>query len=414
MSIRLLFVTSDKYPPMRPAAKFLFGRELPKRDVKVDWLIQSDSPEPQARKIESETGTVYLAKTNRSASRAGKVLKHLWDIANDFRVFSLVFSNKYDVIQVKDKYLGALTAALAARLTGAKFCFWIAYPHSEASLAQARSGFAKFRYFSFVKGWIFGFCLYSFICKFADVVFVQSEQMKKDMAKRGVDEHKMVPVPGSVDIEEIDTILSNLAPPSERNKRVLYVGTLMRIRKLDMLIDAFSDVLSEHPDATLDFLGKGEHPKDEELLMSRIRTLGLDNSVRLLGNHSYEEVIKNVSNSAVCLSPYYPSFILNSTSPTKLLEYMAVGRPVVGNVHPEQSDVMKSCGCGECVEWDAEEFAAAIVRLLNDPDSAEAAGGKGRDYILEHRTHRTMGEKVEAVYLELLGKKLDSASSPLS
>ncbi|MEM7293151.1 MAG: glycosyltransferase family 4 protein, partial [Pseudomonadota bacterium] len=391
--MKLLFMTSDKYPVFRPAAKFIFGRELPGRGVKIDWLIQSDGDEDAPKRVHLDNGTIYLASSNRRESKIAKVFKHFLDIVNDLRVFQLAFANRYDVIQVKDKYLGAILGALAAFFTKSKFAYWIAYPHAEESLYTAREGFAKFKYFSYIRGYVYAFCLYKIVCPMADTVFVQSEQMKEDMAQRGVDRDKMVPVPGSVDIVEIQAFLNGKQPTVNHNQ-ILYVGTLMRLRHLEMLVEALALVRETVPDATLHFLGKGEHPADEELLKGAADRLGLTDSVVFLGNQPYEFVIKYVAASAVCLSPYYPSFVLNSTSPTKLLEYMAVGRPIVGNVHPEQKQVIADSDCGECVEWSAEAFAAAIVKLLQDTQTAEQRGAKGKAYIEENRTHKILSERV--------------------
>ena len=213
----------------------------------------------------------------------------------------------------------------------------------------------------------------------------------------------MVPIPGSVDLDEISSRLAEPEPKFEWTRnRILYVGTLLRIRHLEMLIDALKIVHETYPDAELHYLGKGEHPDDEKLLNDRAAELGVAAHVKLLGNQDFTYVCKYVQSSHVCLSPYYPSFVLNSTSPTKLLEYMAVGRPVVGNHHPEQREVIESCGCGDSVEWSAEAFASAIGRILGDDEYAERCAASGIDYIRKHRTHAIMGDVVYSAYQGLL------------
>ncbi len=41
--------------------------------------------------------------------------------------------------------------------------------------------------------------------------------------------------------------------------------------------------------------------------------------------------------------------ILRAASPTKLVEYMAMGKAVVANDHPEQKRVIEESGAGYCV-----------------------------------------------------------------
>ena len=104
--MKILFVTADKWPPFRPAAKYIFNRELVSRGVEVDWIIQDEKGGGSWRRETLEKGTAYIAPTNESGSRVMKVVKHLFDIVNDFRIFLLLFKRRYDVVQVKDKYLG--------------------------------------------------------------------------------------------------------------------------------------------------------------------------------------------------------------------------------------------------------------------------------------------------------------------
>jgi hypothetical protein len=40
---------------------------------------------------------------------------------------------------------------------------------------------------------------------------------------------------------------------------------------------------------------------------------------------------------------------LNPASPTKLVEYMALGKAVVANDHPDQRMVLEQSGAGICV-----------------------------------------------------------------
>ncbi len=108
-----------------------------------------------------------------------------------------------------------------------------------------------------------------------------------------------------------------------------------------------------------------------------------------------------VRNATVCVSPFYPTFILNSTSPTKLIEYMALGRPVVANDHPEQRLVLEKSGAGICVSYNEGAFAEAIIELLNNPEKADEMGRKGRLYVKKERTYKVIGDRVEKQLLKV-------------
>jgi glycosyltransferase involved in cell wall biosynthesis len=399
--LKVMVLTSDQYPPIRPAAKAIFGEEFAGRGHRVDWLMQAADVAKTGGQYPLGNGILFLASTRSGKSRYRRLIKNLLDLFNDLRIFSLARKNRYDVIQAKDKYLPSLFCLLAARLSGSKYCFWLAYPHVEAQLYAVKHGQARYPLLYWLRGKYRGFLLYRILLPRADHVFVQSEQMRSDIAKKGIDPAMMTPVPGSLNLDAVRYRGSN--DPGPAGPIILYVGTLIRARRLDFVVRVFGRVLKQFPDARLSFVGKGENPEDEALLHREVQDQNIDPSfVEFVGQVSIDEVWEHIERSAVCLSPYYPSFILNSTSPTNLIEYMAMARPVVGNEHPEQSQIISDSEAGICVPWDESAFADAILDLLNNSEKAMDMGLKGRNWVEQHRTNSRMADVVETQYMSLL------------
>lgn len=84
----------------------------------------------------------------------------------------------------------------------------------------------------------------------------------------------------------------------------------------------------------------------------------------------------------VCVSPIYPHEIFNVSVPTKLLEYMSLGRPVVANNQPMQKYLLEKSDAGLCVNYDEDEFANAILYLLKNPEKANEMGKKEKILLL--------------------------------
>lgn len=403
--LRILFVTSDKYPPIRPAARVIFGEELVKRGHIIDWLIQAEKDCETSHQVPYGNSTANIAATDDGKSRWNRLRKHALDIINDFRMIRLIKKGSYDIIQVKDKYLAALLALILAKLKGIKFYYWLAYPHAEASLYSAKMAYARYRWITYLKGITFHFVIYKIVLPFSDHAFVQSEQMKRDIVAEGIPAEKLTPIPGSVNLDEIPYEAFNeeaSGAMSPRHKKIVYLGTLMSVRRLDFLVRVMKKVIIKYPDAILYFVGKGEQPRDEELLRSEIERMHLNHAVVLIGQLPMRDAIAFVADADVCLSPYYPIPILNSTSPTKLIEYMAMGKAVVANDHPEQSLVIKESGAGYCSPWSEDKFSESIIKLLDDSLLAKEMGVKGRQYVEKYRTNSRMADIVENKYYELL------------
>jgi glycosyltransferase involved in cell wall biosynthesis len=404
-NLRLLLITSDKYPPYRPAAKAIFSEELVKRGHRVDWLIQAERTCLSFRQERFGNGIAYIGPTDDNGSRWHRLRKHMLDIINDLRVFFLIRRKNYDIVQVKDKYLAALLALFMAKLAGIKYFYWLAYPHAEASLYSAKMAYARYRWVNYIKGILYRFCLYKIIMRFADHVFVQSEQMKKDIIAEGIPGYMLTPIPGSVNLDQIPRPkphINNIDKEFSDERKIVYLGTLISVRRLDFLIRVIAEVIKEYPSAKLYLVGKGEQPKDEQLLRQEIDRLNVQHAVIMTGQLPMADALKYVAEADVCLSPYYPIPILNSTSPTKLIEYMAMGKPVVANDHPEQSLVINESGSGYCSAWSEVDFSRSIIRLLDDPIKSKEMGLKGREYVEKYRTNSRMSDLVEETYLRLL------------
>jgi glycosyltransferase involved in cell wall biosynthesis len=398
--LKIMLLTSDRYPPTRPAAKAIFREEFTRRGHRVDWLMQAVDATSDGGEFQFGNGRAYLAPAEAGTTRLRRLKKHIVEIINDLRIFPLSRKHRYDVIQAKDKYVAAIFCWLAARVSGSKFCYWLAYPHAEAQLFAARHGEARYPLLYWFRGWYRSFLLYRVLLPRADHIFVQSEQMRIDIADKGIDFKKMTPVPGSLNLEHVPYRQTD--DPGPEGPTILYVGTLLRIRRLDFLIRVFAKVLEQTPNARLVFVGAGENPEDEALLQREMLAQKIDpSSVDFVGQVPIDEVWQHIERAAVCLSPYYPCFALNSTSPTKLIEYMAMARPVVANEHPEQSIIIAESAAGLCLPWDENAFANGIVELLEEPQKATNMGLKGRAWVQQNRTNATMADVVESRYQAL-------------
>ncbi len=403
---KILFVTSDTFPPYRPAAKAIFSEELTKKGYIIDWLLQADkSSSSNSRVVKYGTGNAYIGGTNNGPHYLHRIKNVFLGVANDLKVFSLVKRNSYDIVQIKDKFVLALLALLAVKLVRKdkrpKVMYWLAYPYPEASLYAAEIGVARNPWLNRLRGNLYRILLYKVIMHESVHVFVQSDQMKKDVHAEGIALNKMTPVPGSLYLADVPYGTSSSYEKWEDMKGVksiVYVGTFDRVRQLDFLIRVFSMVYENDHNCRMYMIGKGQTREDTELLENEATKLGIRDVVIFTGYLPMEEAWECIRWSDVCVSPYYPTPILNSTSPTKLIEYMAMGKAVVGNDHPEQSAVIAESGAGICVPWNEKKFSEALLKILGDPKMGEVMGANGRKYVEEYRTNSVMADVVDNEY----------------
>lgn len=394
--MQIYYSIVDPFPPFRSDLVELFAVELREYGLDVTWYMsRSDgavgSPDP------------FLGQTVHvpSGPLHPKIVRQIgyW-LTDIFLILGLILKPPR-AFQFRDKLISTLVGLMVSKALKVPLFYWSSYPFPEHNkvVAIAKGGFLG--YLGQIKAAIRFWLLYRVICRHADHVFVQSQRMKDDMHGYGIPYAKMTPVPMGISARMASWVASHPVPVVPH--RIVYLGTLASVRRLEMLLDAFSAVRKRFPLVELIFVGDGDHPAEREGLEQHANALGLLEGVRFTGFVPMEEAWKLAASAAVCVSPFYPTQVLASASPTKLVEYLALGRPVVCNDHPEQSQIIAESGAGLCVPWSAEAFAGAIGELLENPAEAERLAARGPAWVAEHRTYPIIAKAVWEKYCELIG-----------
>jgi glycosyltransferase involved in cell wall biosynthesis len=213
-----------------------------------------------------------------------------------------------------------------------------------------------------------------------------SESERLEYLVQGADPARLHPIPPSIDIASPDSI------PRSRHPSVVYLGRLHPIKRVDVLLDAFAQVRSELPDATLDVFGAPT-------------AYGGELRARAGEGVSFRGLIPEEEKSRALASAHV--FALLSASeglPIAPLEALACGTPVVlspGCGLPEVDGV-----AGIVCDGTASGAAGALLTLLRDPARAQALGAAGRTFASAYRR-----EKVVPELVALLERVANSSSS---
>jgi glycosyltransferase involved in cell wall biosynthesis len=416
--LRFLFVTADEFPTFRPDVEILFGKEFLRRGHQIDWIASGPSATHGIVETSWRGCRAWLAPSGGGTGLLGRLRRHAVALRNESRILILARRERYDFLQVKDCYLAAVVGLLAARLTATPFYYWHSFPFPEASLAQAESVGAQYpvlqrqvyRLLYRLRAAALHLLLYRIICPGADHVFVQSDEMRRQMARKGVSPDKMTPVPMGVD-DALVALADRAAPPRATAPRIVYLGALDRLRRLDFLVRVHALVVRRFPQAQLHFVGDSHDPADIEFLKAEARDQRVEGSVHFTGFLPRERALDEVAAAAVCVSPLPPGPVFAVSSPTKVLEYLALGRPVVANHVPDTGKVLTESGGGLSVPYAEEPFADAICTLLRDAARADEMGRQGRDYVRTHRTYSVLADALETRYAELHGRYAAATAS---
>jgi glycosyltransferase involved in cell wall biosynthesis len=410
----MLYVTREKFPGYRVDLTELFSAGLVGRGHRIDWVMQSAEASPARIERLGPRERVFVGAAGADAGVLAKALNLVRGLMQDMCIWRLARAAHYDCIQVRDKHVAGLVGLWVAHVCKIPFFFWMSFPFADADLyrvSEFKDAYPlSYRIFCKIRGHLTGWLLYRVILPRTDHIFVQSERMQQDVAARGIALAKMTPVPMGILLAGIrDTPIEAVQDPRLHGRwPVVYVGTLKRMRRLDFLIEVFRLVHEREPRAILIMVGDAA-PEEMQFLHAEVQRRDLVEHVVFTGLLPRDEAWAYIRAARVCVSPFRPSPILDSTSPTKVVEYLALGRPVVANDHPDQAKVLAESGAGIAVPYEPEAFARAIIELLHDEKRARTMGRRGQDYVARHRSYEYLTTCLEQKYRELLGQRGASA-----
>jgi len=217
----------------------------------------------------------------------------------------------------------------------------------------------------------------------ADQVVVVSDGFRANLIERGVPADKVhtirngvslsrfrpgVPSPG---VDELRTRLG--AGPGEC--LVLYAGTHGISHALPAVADAAA-LLSGKP-VHIAFVGDGA---DKPRLQRRVADLGLDN-VTLAPAVPPDEVPRLLEAADICLVPLRDVPLFATFIPSKMFEYLAAAKPVIGSVTGESAQILHEAGAIVVPPEDSKSLAEAIAALAADPARRAAMARQGRAYV---------------------------------
>jgi glycosyltransferase involved in cell wall biosynthesis len=174
---------------------------------------------------------------------------------------------------------------------------------------------------------------------------------------------------------------------------VLYVGRVAHEKNIEFLLRVFAGVRRQVPEAMLVIAGEG--PAARALQHSAER-LGLSQDVRFVGYLDRNQALLDCYAAAQV-------FVFASRTETQglvLLEAMAQGAPVVSTAELGTKSILGNDAGAIVVAEKVDEFAAAVVRVLNTPALRERLSAQGRAHARSWSS-LAMARKVADVYRTL-------------
>ncbi|MCX6153945.1 MAG: glycosyltransferase family 4 protein [Candidatus Kapabacteria bacterium] len=208
----------------------------------------------------------------------------------------------------------------------------------------------------------------------ADAIFVPSSVVKRMMIDYGVDPIKVVVNPNGTDPDKFRPDIDGkriIQKYKLENKFVCgFSGTFGQWHGVDVLAEAAKAIISKIPNAILFFIGDGMmRAKVEEI----IQKSNVGNNCIITGFVNHYEIPEYLAACNVLLSPTVQNDDNSEFfgSPTKLFEYMAMGKPIVATSVGQLGEVIQDSENGIlCEQKQPEALAEAVQKIYSDENLA--------------------------------------------
>ncbi len=171
---------------------------------------------------------------------------------------------------------------------------------------------------------------------------------------------------------------------------VMFLGTLGFAQGLENVIEAARLLTDYRNEIEIVFLGEGVK---RERLKTIIKKYGLYNFTFISPKPNFE-IPKFLSLADSYLVYLRKNNLFKITIPSKIYEYMAMGKPIILGVKGEALRLIEEGKCGIGVEPESpEDLARAILELFKNKEIATRMGENGREFVVTNFSKGKMVSK---------------------
>ena len=338
---------------------------------------------------------------HRAPKEGNSPLGYLWEYAaalfwEFLYAWWIYLRHGFHIIQGCNPPDDIFLIALPFRLLGVRYIF----DHHDANPELYLSKFAKKRGFFYqVLRW-----LEKLTYLVTDVVMTTNSSYR-DLAltRGGLDSENVFIVRNGPDPKTFCPVPPKPALKYGKTYLVGYVGTMSVQEGLDLLLDVVCEIKNMgRRDIHFTCIGGGPGLAQ---LKAIAHEKGLDDMVNFTGRISNEELLNILSSADVCVNPDRPCQMNDISTMIKIMEYMALGKPIVQFDLSEGRFSAKEASLYADNGNQVRDFADKILWLLANPIERKRMGEFGRRRVQEELAWEYSVENLLAAYQKAFAKK---------
>lgn len=367
--------------------------------MRVDLVCLREPNQPAREKI----GGLNVLRVPIVHKRGGK-LSYLLEYSAFIFAASAVFAGRtlrrrYDLVHIHNMPDILVLSGLIPKALGAKVILDMHDPMPELMGTILNGGEDTFAVRLLLK-------LEKWSMAQADSVITTNVAFQRIFASRSCDATKLRIVMNSPD-EKIFAFRGERRVTEKARKSaftVMYHGTLVERNGADLAVEAFAKVRQNVPDAQLFIYGK-RTPFLDKVLQSA-REIGVAESVKYFGAKRLEDVVRAIGDCDVGIVPNPRSAFIEITMPTRIFEFLALGKPVIA---PRTRGICDYFGEDSMLFFEpgnSDDLARQIAYVFSHPAEVGEIVRRGQEVL---RLNAWAGEKQR--YLQIVTDLLKPATT---
>ncbi|MFN4110921.1 MAG: glycosyltransferase family 4 protein [Ignavibacteria bacterium] len=237
----------------------------------------------------------------------------------------------------------------------------------------------------------------------ADIISVVSEVTKEQIINIGANEKKIVVNPNGVDPEKFSPDINGneirIKYKLDEFFVVGFIGTFSRWHGVETLFDAAVKVLSKNDKIRFLLIGDGNLKSNLEL---KAEQLNLKDKIIFTGIVSHDKAPEYLAACDILVSPHlgFETGERFFGSPTKLFEYMAMGKPIIASELEQIGKIIENEFNGlKFKPGYSQELSELILRLYEDRELCKRLGQQAREDVIRSFTWEKNARRVlERIY----------------
>ena len=375
---RVGMVSFSPYPadprPRRAA------ESLVKEGMSVDLICLMGEENAPKREILNGIDILRIPLAHRRGGLFEYIFKYGAFILISSAVFALrLLTRGYDVIYVHNMPDILVLSALIPKLFGAKVILDLHDPMPELMMTIFEVPQDNLRVRLLRR-------LEKFSIRCADLVLTVNLACHKIFASRSCHPEKIGVVMNSPDGEifRFRAPRPHASTNHDSNKPfvIMYHGSLVERNGVDLAVDAFARVRQAVPAAELRIYGS--KTRFLERVMDSARNNGQHDGIHYLGAKRLEDIVDAIEECDVGIIPNHRNIFTELNTPTRIFEYLALGKPVIAPRAPGIQDYFNKESLFFFELGSAEELAERIEYVSSHPSEALEIVKQGQQVYQAH------------------------------